>query len=589
MKELQYPFDGAYILKNKKKLRRELLEDGSSRVRKNIAVLGGSTTSDIVKCLELFLLDSGIEPSFYESEYARYWQDAVFDNERLSAFSPDLIFIHTSGRNIDAPPAEMSDSPEKINAMLESELERYRTMWESLKNRYACPIIQNNFELPYFRLLGNRDISDIHGRSRFTARLNDAFADYAAEHPGFYINDICYLSACFGLEKWSDPFYWMMYKYALCVPAIPEFSFNVSNIIKSVFGKNKKVIALDLDNTLWGGVVGDDGVGGIEIGQETPMGQVYYDFQSYLKRLKGLGIPLTVCSKNDEENALAGLRHPDGALKPEDFALIKANWDAKDINIRATADEIGILPEAIVFMDDNPAERDIVAKQTNAAVPEITKPEEYIRVLDRSGFFELTSFSADDARRSEMYRENAERSRMAASYASYEEYLLGLEMRAQITDFEPISMERIVQLTNKSNQFNLTTKRYTLDEMNAVAANDKYIRLCGRLSDKFGDNGIVSVVAARSEGNAAHIELWLMSCRVLKRDMELAMLDALAENAAARGLTELYGYYYPTAKNSMVKDLYASFGFEKISDEKWRLNLDGYTRKNKVIEVNGRK
>lgn len=583
MKELQYPFDGAYILKNKKRLRRELLEDGSSRVRKNIAVLGGSTTSDIVKCLELFLLDCGIEPCFYESEYAQFWQDAVFENERLSAFSPDIIFIHTSGRNISVPQAEMTASAQEIDEAFEAEVGRFRVMWESLKKRYSCPIIQNNFEMPYYRLLGNRDISDIHGKSRLVARLNAAFADYAAAHDGFFINDICYLSACRGLEEWSDPFYWMMYKYALCVPAIPEFSFNLSNIIKSIFGKNKKVVALDLDNTLWGGVVGDDGVGGIEIGQETSMGQVFTDFQGYLKSLKKLGIPLAVCSKNDEENALAGLRHPDGLLSPEDFAIIKANWEPKDANIRAIADELGILTEGIVFVDDNPAERDIVARQTNAAVPEVTKPEEYIRVIDRSGFFEMTSFSEDDARRSEMYRENAERSRLEASYASYEEYLLGLEMRATITGFEPIAQERITQLTNKSNQFNLTTKRCTLDEIRAAAENPDYICLCGRLADRFGDNGIVSVVMARLEGRVAHIELWLMSCRVLKRDMELAMLDSLVKRASARGITELHGYYYPTAKNAMVRGLYESFGFEKLSDEEWLLKTEGYKNKNKVI------
>lgn len=585
MKALQYPFDGAYILKNKKRLRRELLEDGSPRVKKNIAVLGGSTTSDIVKCLELFLLDCGIEPCFYESEYAQFWQDAVFDNARLSAFSPDIIFIHTSARNISVPSINMSDSAEAIDSLIEAEFSRYKTMWEELKRRYACPIIQNNFEMPYYRLLGNRDISDIHGRGRLIARLNMAFAEYAAENDGFFINDICWLSACYGLEKWSDPFYWMLYKYALCVPAIPEFSFNTANIIKSVFGKNKKVIALDLDNTLWGGVVGDDGVGGIEIGQETPMGQVYSDFQRYLRELKALGIPLTVCSKNEEENALAGLNHPDGVLKPQDFALIKANWEPKDLNIRATADELGILTEGIVFVDDNPAERHIVSMQTNAAVPEITKPEEYIRVIDRSGFFEVTAFSEDDARRSEMYRENAERSRLAASYASYADYLLGLDMRGRITDFEPVALERITQLTNKSNQFNLTTKRYTLDEIKALAAAPDYIRLCGRLADKFGDNGIVSIVSARLEDAAAHIELWLMSCRVLKRDMELAMLDTLIMRARERGVSEIYGYYFPTPKNGMVRTLYESFGFTRISDEKWVLSVDGYANKNNVIQI----
>ena len=219
----------------------------------------------------------------------------------------------------------------------------------------------------------------------FVGRLNERFYSYARSHENFLIHDINYLSASYGLEKWSDPMYWYLYKYALCVPAIPAFAFNLSNIMKSIFGKNKKVLALDLDNTLWGGVVGDDGVSGIEVGQETPTGQAYYEFQSYLKAHKPLGILLTVCSKNDLENALAGLNHPDAPLKPEDFTIIKANWENKAQNIAQTAQELNLLPESIVFVDDNPAERAIVRDYLKgAAVPEIGRVESYIRTLDLS-------------------------------------------------------------------------------------------------------------------------------------------------------------------------------------------------------------
>lgn len=309
MEMLAYPFDSGLILKNRKAIRRQLLEDGQPRIEKRIAVLGGSTTNDIVAILELFLLDQGIAPVFYQSEYAQYWQDAMFGNEVLADFRPDIIFIHTSLRNITTPFPKMTDTEAEVEAALDQQYRHFETMWEKLKETYHCPIIQNNFELPFYRLLGNRDASDFHGRTRFVTRLNERFYQYAQAHSNFYINDIHYLASSYGLAAWSDPSYWYLYKYAMCVPAIPEFSFNVANIIKSIFGKNKKAIALDLDNTLWGGVVGDDGVNGIEIGQETPQGQAYWEFQNYIKAHKQLGILLTVCSKNDEENALAGLNH----------------------------------------------------------------------------------------------------------------------------------------------------------------------------------------------------------------------------------------------------------------------------------------
>lgn len=592
MTELEYPFDASYIIQKRRSIRRTLLADGTPRIQKRIAVLGGSTTSDIVKTLELFLLNAGIEPTFYESEYAQYFQDAMFPDETLRSFKPDIVFIHTSNRNVTNWP-EMTDSAEAVDAKLRAEIEKFTAMWRSIQEKFHCPIIQNNFEMPFYRLLGNRDAWDIHGRTNFLTRLNDAFYAFARENESFYINDLNYISADYGLKEWSNPLFWNMYKYAMCFEAIPAFAFSVSNIIKSIFGKNKKALALDLDNTLWGGVVGDDGVDGIEIGQETGVSQSYYEFQSYVKQLKSIGIVLTVCSKNDRENAIAGLNHPEGALKPDDFIVIKANWENKDRNIAETAAELNILPDSIVFADDNPAEREIVRTQIKgAAVPEMDGVENYITTIDRSGFFEVTSFSEDDLKRNEMYKKNALRAAEMASFGDYGDYLRSLEMHAVIDDFLPIYIARITQLTNKSNQFNVTTKRYTPAEMEATFESPDYIRLYGKLIDKFGDNGVVSVVIGKKNGKTLDIELWLMSCRVLKRDMELAMLDRLVERCREAGIETIRGYYYPTAKNNMVRGLFDSFGFEKVSEAAdgstvWQLAVDGYTPKNHVIEVSG--
>ena len=590
MKELQYPFDGGYILKKKKSIKKQLLADDMPRVEKKIAILGGSTTNDIRDIAELFLLDYGIKPQFYMSEYNRYWQDAVFDNPELQEFAPDIIFIHTSNRNILKYP-DITSSKEEADAIFTEQLSHFETMWKSIADRYHCPIIQNNFEPPFFRLMGNRDCFDYRGRVNFINKLNMAFAEYAENHEGFYINDINYLSACYGIDKWSDPAAWHMYKYAMCIPAIPDFAFNLAGIIKSVFGKNRKSLVLDLDNTLWGGVVGDDGVDGIEIGQETHMGQVYSEFQKYLSLVKNTGVMLTVCSKNEHENAIAGLNHPEGILKPDDFIVIKANWENKDRNIEAIASELNIGLDALVFLDDNPAERAIVSSQLPmVAVAEMTAPEEYIKTVDRSHFFEITSFSGDDLKRNEMYKKNAERAAMQSQFADYGEYLTSLDMVGVIDDFLPIYLPRITQLTNKSNQFNLTTKRFTTSEMEEVFADESYIRLYGKLTDKFGDNGIVSVVIGKINGDTLDVVLWLMSCRVLKRDMEYAMLDNLVEKAIEKRIKKIKGYYYPTAKNKMVKELYADFGFTKVSEDEegntvWSLETAGYKNKNNYIKV----
>lgn len=594
MRALEYPFDSEYILKKKRSIKKQLLNelDESNVIEKRIAILGGSTTNDIKVVLELFLLNYGIRPIFYESEYNQYYQDAMFPGAELQSFAPDIVFVHTSNRNISSYP-KLTDTEEEIEELLQEEYLRFKSMWEHLRQLYHCTIIQNNFEYPYYRLLGNLEQSDIHGKVNYINRLNEKFNAYARSHEDFLIHDIHYLSGMYGLEKWSDPFYWHMYKYAMCVPAIPQFAFSLANIIKSLLGKNKKAFALDLDNTLWGGIVGDDGVENLELGQETSMGQAYTEFQEYIKAHKQLGVLLNIVSKNEEENALAGLMHEAGILKPEDFISIKANWEPKDRNLVQIAQELALLPESFVFVDDNPAERAIVsASIPNASVPEMTRVEHYIKEIDRAGYFEVTSLSKDDLKRTKMYEDNAKRSKLQATFTDYHEYLLSLEMKGAIDGFEPIYLARIAQLTNKSNQFNLTTKRYTQNEIAEFMENPNYITLYGKLEDKFGDNGVVSVVIGEIKGDTLHILLWLMSCRVLKRNMEYAMLDTLIIKSKEAGVKEIAGYYYKTAKNAMVSDFYETMGFELCTekdngDKTYRYLIPkDYKGQNDVIAIN---
>lgn len=585
-----YPIETKYLLRKKRQLKKELLAQQRDWIDKRIAVLGGSTTNEIAEQLELFLLHFGIRATFYQSEYGQYWQDALFGNAVLDGFHPDIIYIHTNWRNVEKFPS-VKDSVADVDKMLNAEFERFSTMWDRLFSRIGCPVIQNNFDRPDYRLLGNRDIWDARGRSNYLANLNQRFYGYAQQHKDFYINDLEYLSADYGLSQWADPLYWHMYKYAMCLDAIPHLAASVANIIKSIYGKNKKALSLDLDNTLWGGVIGDDGVEGIALGPELPKGQVYTEFQKYCKALSQIGVVLTVNSKNERENALAGLNHPYSVLKPEDFVDIKANWNPKDQNLLETANELTLGADSFVFADDNPVERELVKAQIpGIGVPLLDSPENYIRVLDHSGFFEVTTLSAEDLDKTKLYHAKLEAAKAASSFENYDEYLDSLNMTAYIEPFMPLHIQRIAQLTNKSNQFNLTTLRCSEDDIKAMQADPRFICLSGRLVDKFADNGIVSVTAGEQKGDELHVRLWLMSCRVLKRGMEYAMMNALVEIACSRGIKRIIGHYYPTAKNNMVRQFFGSMQFEKISEDTdgsgtWLLNTVDYKKADVHMKV----
>lgn len=591
MNELKYPFDSDYILTKGKKIKRKLLEDTTGMIEKKIAILGGTTTNDIKLILELFLLDNKIKPIFYESEYNKFYEDAVFENNKLNDFKPDLIYICTTNRNIGTYPT-LDNSKEEIESLINAEYFRFESIWQCLFNKYNSIIIQNNFEMPLYRLLGNKDAVDIHGRTNFLTRINSKFYDYANNHENFYICDINFISADYGLKKWSNPHDWYMYKYAMDINAIPYLSFNVANIIKSIYGKNKKGFVLDLDNTLWGGIIGDDGVENIVIGEEVAGGEAYIEFQRYLKEHKKLGVILNIDSKNDEKNALAGLNHPNSILKKDDFIDIKANWMSKDKNFLDIASDLSLGTDSLLFIDDNPAERHIVTEQLKDVVaPEIGQIHEYIQNIDRGGYFETTILSGDDEKRNEMYKENLDRFKYQSSFKDYNEYLLSLNMVAIIRPFEDMHLARISQLINKTNQFNLTTKRFTQSEIENISKDKNYITIFGKLEDRFGDNGIVSLIIGKVRSDELDIILFLMSCRVLKRDMEYAMMDELVKCAKEKGVNKIFGYYFPTKKNSMVKDFYKDEGFTKVSEDRdgkttWMLDVNvSYKNKNSVIKV----
>lgn len=590
MSATQYSTDD--LLLKRKSLRRELSKETHLQPIR-IAVLGGTTTNELVDFMEILLLSAGFRPEFYQSEYNKYYEDAVFEPQKLVSFRPDIVYVCTSCLNLNTFPS-VTTAESDFEALVGAELARFRSIWRSLGDSVGCQIIQNNFEFPPADVLGNLDAVSLGGRHHFISSLNLSFAKESRDNRKLLIHDMNGLSARLGLDNWFDWNRWYSYKIATTPDANHAIARSVTALIGSVYGKSRKCLVLDLDNTLWGGVIGDDGPDKIQIGRETAVAEAYTAFQEYCLALRDRGVLLAVCSKNDDKIARQGFQHPDSVLKLEHFSAFRANWEPKHENIRAIASELNLGVDSFVFVDDNPAEREIVAAQVpGVAVPNVgSDVAQFARILQEHRYFEPIALSQEDLQRAEQYAANAKREEQQARFANYGEYLDSLNMEAEIETFRPVYFERIAQLTNKTNQFNLTTRRCTLSEIESIANDPNHIAIYGRLTDTFGDNGLISVVIGRKEGLVLHLDLWLMSCRVLKRDMELAMLDAVAQRARAAGINELRGYYLRTAKNGMVSDHYEKLGFtcqsrtEDDSRSVWTLDISGgYEPKNRHIKL----
>jgi len=575
-------------------LRRQLsAQEGLKEIR--IAVLGGTTTNELVDLFELLLLNSGFRPTFYQSDYGRYYEDAVLEPEIISNFKPDIVYVHTCSLNIQKfPPISCTEGA--LPDFVEAEISRFREIWKSLEANAGCQIIQNNFEQPYSAVLGNLDTVSPGGASRFVAELNRKIAAEAAANPRLLMQDLNAIASRIGMNQWFDPERWFSYKVANSVEGSFAIATSLASMVAAIYGRSRKVLVLDLDNTVWGGVIGDDGADKILIGKETPVAEAYTAFQEYCLRLRDRGILLAVCSKNNEDVARSGFAHPDSVLKLEHFSAFKANWEPKHENILDMAKELNLGVDSFVFVDDNPAERAIVAAQIpGIAVPDVgSDVTRYASIVDAGRYFEPVSLGKEDLARAQLYGENAQRAQLQQQFANYGEYLDSLEMTAEVDTFNPTYMERIAQLTNKTNQFNLTTRRYTLAEIESTVSDGRHIGLYGKLSDRFGDNGLISIVLGRidaADPSILHLDLWLMSCRVLKREMEIAMLDGISERARDKGIRTLIGYYLPTAKNGMVADHYEKLGFVLVSRDQqsnsttWSLDVANYQPRSRHIRI----
>jgi FkbH-like protein len=575
---LAFPHDFPTLLRKRRSLARGLAEQtGLTPVK--IAILGGATTQEIGSWIDLFLLDRGIRSTFYHCEYNKYFEDTVVDSSDLKAFAPDIVYLHLSTVNF-APVAAASE--DDFERAVRERMAHLSGVWQAIWAGTTAQVIMNTFEPPALRPLGHLDASHFGGATHFVNRINLELAKAARANSRLLLHDQASTLATSGIKEWQAPERWHSYKIATSPEADVVLGYSVASLIGAILGRSRKVLVLDLDNTMWGGVIGDDGPDKIVIGRETARGEAYTAFQKYVKRLQDRGVVLAVCSKNDDAMARSGFSHPDSVLKLEDFAAFRANWEPKHENIKSMAAQLNLGLDSFVFIDDNPAERHLVSNQLPmVAVPDVGDDVSlYPSIIDSARYFEAVAVSAEDALRTKLYAQNAERDAMAGSFKDYDAYLESLQMVAEIASFAPVYMDRITQLTNKTNQFNLTTRRYTKAEMEAVAADPQYLTLYGRLADVFGDNGLISIVIGRRKEQSLYIELWLMSCRVLKRGMEDAMLDALVLRAQQAGVDTIIGEYIATARNSMVAEHYATMGFTALpggtaEQSSWSLDISG--------------
>jgi FkbH-like protein len=544
-----------------------------------IALLGTMTTHPVTDLLDLFLYAQGISATFYEADYATIHQEFLDPTSGLHQFQPNFTLILTSWRDLRNRP-RLLDSREETQRLVEDEVAQWGALWKIAREQLHSQLIQSNFVCPPWRALGNLETSHPGGLRRFITRLNYELEQAAPS--GVVIHDVDGLAAAAGRWQWSDERFYFQAKLPCAPGHLVDYAHSLAALLFAQLGSARKCLVLDLDNTLWGGVIGDDGIAGIRLGQGNPEGEAFIAFQSYAKALRERGVILAVCSKNDEHIAREVFEtHPEMVLKLDDISCFVANWDDKASNLARVARELNIGLNSLVFFDDNPAERSLVRRlRPEVAVPEVPEdPAYFIQTLDRLRLFEAVTVSTEDLARTESYRADSKRHALASSTQDIDEFLRSLEMAARIGPVSAVSLERAVQLISRSNQFNLTTRRYNNTDVLEMSASPGWITRTVSLRDRFGDTGLISVLLARIESDTLVIDTWVMSCRVLKRGVERLLRNEVVAAARDRGLRRVLGEYIPTAKNGLVRDHFRSLGFEQTGGgtdgtTQWELRID---------------
>ena len=573
-----------------------------------LALLGSSTLTHLVPGIRVAGLRRGLLIEVYEGTYGTYRQELADTGSGLYKFAPTVVLLALDARHVVG-----MGSAEKAGAASDA-IAAMRACWRMAREAFSCAVVQQAVMPVFPPLLGNQEHRLAGSPAALVEEINAGLRS-AADEDGVSVLALDAFAREEGLRRWYEPGLWHRAKQEVHPAMSPMYGEQVARVVGAMVGQSRKWLVLDLDNTLWGGVIGDDGLEGIVLGQGSAAGEAYLEFQRYAKGLMERGVVLAVCSKNDEANALLPFeQHAEMVLRRGDIACFVANWEDKATNLRRIARELNLGLDALVFVDDNPAERGLVRRELPmVAVPEMPEdPAEFVRVLAAAGYFEGVGVTAEDRERAAQYAANARRAagRSAAENGAgagttdLQSYLAGLRMELVWRPFDAAGRGRIVQLINKTNQFNLTARRVGEAEIERVMARTDVLALQFRLKDVYGDNGMIGVVlceAATAERLAAagfagvgvgasdlYIDTWLMSCRVLGRQVEEAMMNVLAAQAGARGVRRIFGHYVPTAKNAMVREHYARMGFELVETAAdgatlWVLDVEGWQARSTQI------
>jgi FkbH-like protein len=541
------------------------LDKSRCRQKVRVAVLGDSATQHLTAILPVLFARASIDVSLFEAEYDSIELQAFDPASELYAFAPDaIVLLNSTGKlrkNYYAFGDNKADFPAHV-------VQKITAVWDAIAGQTKATVLQSTFVLPIERLYGNFD-NKVDGSLYACALLiNAGLTHESRSRSAVLINDLDYLASYVGKQHWIDETLWTVAKGLCALEHLPRVAQNIVDVVAATRGAGIKCVVLDLDNTLWGGTVGDDGVEGIRIG---PLGEgeAFEAFQSYLRELRRRGLLLAVCSKNDRQTALRAFReHPDMVLREEDIAVFVANWDNKADNLRAIQATLNVGFDSMVFLDDNPFERNLVRQfLPEVAVPELPEdPANYVSCLSALNFFETSGTSSLDGDRTAAYRHQARRESARLAFASLDDYLRSLEMKAALARFDRFHLPRIAQLIQRSNQFNLTTRRYCEAECESLMRDvNGSFPFWISLADQFGDNGLILVAICRFSSDALDIDSFLMSCRVLQRGVEQLAMNTIVDLARRRGLGRVTGRYVPTAKNGMVKDFYRQFGFDAVA------------------------
>lgn len=552
-----------------------------------LGVVSNATMDLFIPSMVIAALRCGIELDVVASDFGQIAQEAFDPSSTLNQASLDAVLLALDFRAYPNTDSALGDS----KASSEQMLQFLGQIQDAFQEHSHTLCITQTLACPPVELAGNFDRQLAGTLRQVIAEFNLSLAKHINAHADVML-DVAAMANMVGTYQWFDERQWFLSRVPMANRFIPLYSDYLAKLIAALRGKSKKCLVLDLDNTLWGGVIGDDGLDGIQIGQGHPVGESFLSIQQWAKDLKQLGVILAVCSKNNEDIAREVFReHPGMLLKEEDISVFVANWDDKASNIRYIAETLNIGLDSIVFLDDNPAEREIVRTMLpEVSVPELPRdPSQILRIVCAARYFEKIDYTADDVQRNQQYASNAKREHARQSASSLEEYLASLDMQIRFSPFDTLGRKRIVQLINKTNQFNLTTQRYTEAEVIQFEQDKHSTTLQIHLSDRFGDNGMISVLICRTVEDCWEIDTWLMSCRVIKRKVEESVCNELVALARQQGIRLLRGFYRPTVKNKLVQSHYQNLGFERVAtdtvQDTWELAVAHYQPKPVSIQV----